>query len=83
MRDKKVGQPVLALQPPQQVHNLRSHAHIQRRNGLIQNQQLRPERQRARNVDPLPLPAAELVRMPSQRRLIQPHFAQQFHGLGS
>jgi hypothetical protein len=71
VRDEQVGQAVFALQPPQQVHDLRAHTHIQSRNRLVEDQQPGPQRQRAGDVDALPLPAAELVRMASQRRLVE------------
>ena len=74
---------MLALQAAQQVHNLRAHAHIQRRNRLIQNQQPGPERQRAGDVDALPLPATEFMRVAFERRFIQAHLAQEFDRLGA
>ena len=72
---------MLVLQPPQQIYNLRSHAHIQRRNRFIQNQQLRPQRQRAGNVDALPLSSAELVRIAAQRRFVEAHLMQKLDRL--
>jgi len=57
---------VFALQTAQQVDNLRAHAHVERGHRLIENQQPRPERKRASNVDALPLPAAEFMRMARQ-----------------
>ena len=41
---------------------------------------LRPQRQRARDADALPLAAAELVREAAERRLVEAHGAQQFGG---
>ncbi len=74
---KRYVEAEVALKITQQVHDLRAHAHIQRRCRLIQHQQLRAKRQRACNVDALPLPAGELVRIARQCRLIQPHRPQQ------
>ena len=65
---------MLALQAAEQVHDLRSHAHIESRDRLIQNQQLGPKGQRAGNVDALALTAGELVRMTRKRRLVHAHF---------
>jgi hypothetical protein len=62
---------------------LRPNAHIERRNRLIQNQQLRAQSQGAGNIDALPLPARELVRVTAERRLVQADLAEQFHGFSA
>ena len=56
MRDEQIGEAMLALQAAQQVHDLGTHAHIQRGDRLIENKQPRLEREGAGNVDALPLP---------------------------
>ncbi len=55
--------PKLALQVAQQVQHLRLDRDVQRRDGLVGDQQLRFQRQRAGDADPLALAAGELVRV--------------------
>src|SRR5271157_5117265 len=66
MRNKQIGQRKFALQPLQQVDDLRADADIQRRNRLVGNDESRPQHQRSRNADALPLTATELVRVTPQ-----------------
>ena len=62
VRDEDVGEPELLLQVLQQVEDLRLHRDVERRHRLVAEDQLRVDRERARDADPLPLPARELVR---------------------
>ena len=62
VRDEDVREPEVALQVLEQVQDLRLHGHVERGDGLVADDQLRVDRQRARDADPLPLPAGELVR---------------------
>src|SRR5215469_4843677 len=62
--DHDVGQAELVLQVLQQVHHLRLDGYVQRRHGLVRDNQLRLERQRPGDPDALPLTAGELVRVP-------------------
>ena len=75
--NQQVTQLVAGLQLLQQVQYLRPDGHIQRRHRLVQHNQTRPGGQRPRNRNPLPLPAAELVRIPLGVKRVQPHHLQQ------
>ena len=57
MRDEEIGQPVLLLKAAQEIHDLRAHADIERRDRFIEDQQLRSKRECAGDVDALSLPA--------------------------
>ena len=46
----------------EQVDDLGLDRHVERRDGLVEHDQLRVERERARDADPLALAAGELVR---------------------
>ncbi len=62
VRDEDVGEAELLLQVLQQVQDLRLHGHVERGDRLVADDQLRVDRERARDADPLALPARELVR---------------------
>ena len=62
VRDEDVGQAELALQVLQEVENLSLHRDVERGHGLVADDQLRVDGERARDADPLPLAAGELVR---------------------
>ncbi len=79
--DKQIGQPQLLLQILKDVHHLRLHRNIQRRQRLIAQDKLRAHRQRPGNADPLALAAAELVREALKMFLLEPHLVEQ--GFGS
>ena len=51
------------LQVLEQVQDLRLHGDVERRDRLVADDQLRLQRERARDPDPLPLAARELVRV--------------------
>jgi len=57
VRHEQVGQLELVLEVVEQVDDLRLHRDVERGNGLVQHDQLRLERQRARHADPLALAA--------------------------
>ena len=57
VRDEQVGQVILRLQVLEQVDDLRLNGHVQSRDRLVAHDQLRVQRQGARNADPLALPA--------------------------
>ncbi len=63
VRDEDVGEAELALEVLQQVQDLRLHRDVERRDRLVADDQLRLERERARDADPLALAARELVRV--------------------
>ena len=77
VRDEQIRQLQLLLQIHQQVDDLRLHRHVERRHRLVEHQERRVERQRARQTDPLPLAAAELVRIPLEVRGIEADEAEQ------
>src|SRR5690606_23346341 len=61
--DEKDGEPKIALQLPHQVEDLRLDRDVQGGGGLVRHQELGAGGQRPGDGDPLPLPAAELVRV--------------------
>ena len=63
VRDEDVGQVELALQALQQVEDLRLDRDVERRDGLVADDQLGAQRERASHADALALAARELVRI--------------------
>lgn len=72
VRNKKVGQSALALEVLQEIDHLRLDAHVERTHGLIADDQFGFHREGSRNADALALAAAELMRIPSGVRRLQP-----------
>ena len=62
VRDEDVGQAEVALQRLEQVDHLRADRDVERRDRLVEDDQLRVQRERPRDADALPLAARELVR---------------------
>ena len=62
VRDEDVRQVEVALQVLQEVEDLRLHRHVERRNRLVADDELRVDRESARDADALALTARELVR---------------------
>jgi hypothetical protein len=85
--DKEVGQVELAPQIGEQVQDLRLDRFVECRHRLVEDQQPRLERQRAGDVDPLPLPAGQLVRIAAgeesrtQPDLVEQNFSALARGL--
>ena len=77
VRDEQIGQLQLLLQIHQQVDDLRLHRHVERRHRLVEDEERRIQRQRARQADALPLAAAELVRVALEMRRFEPDEAEQ------
>ena len=77
VRDEDVRQPEVALQRLQQVHDLRADRHVERGDRLVEDDQLRVQRERTRDADALPLAARELVREPVRVLRRQADRAQQ------
>ena len=77
VRDEDVREPEVALQVLEQVEDLRLHRDVQRRDGLVADDELRVDRERAGDTDPLPLPAGKLVR----KRLSAPGSVQRGRAL--
>ncbi len=61
--DEKIGDAEPALEVLQQVDHLGAHRHVERRDGLVADDQLGAERQRAGDADALALAAGEFVRI--------------------
>src|SRR5947209_5404928 len=81
VRDKKIGQSKLPLQLLQQVHDLRAHAYVQRRNRFSTDYEFRPQHERAGNADALPLASGEFIRVAPQGCFFQSHSADHLHSL--
>ena len=62
VRDEEIGELELVLEVLEQVDDLRLDRDVQGRDRLVGNDQLRPQRERPGDADPLPLAAGELVR---------------------
>ena len=63
MGDEEVGQAELLLQVFQQVDDLRLNRHVERRDRLVGDDEVRVRRERAGDADALALAAGELVRV--------------------
>ena len=63
MADEEIGEAEALLQLDQQVQHLRLHGDVERRDRLVEHQDLRPQHQRARDGDALALAAREHVRI--------------------
>ena len=61
--DEDVREPELVLEVVEEVDDLRLDRHVERGDGLVCDDQLRVESERARDADALALPARELVRI--------------------
>src|SRR5437762_1456324 len=77
VRDEQVGQPKLLLEIGEQVDDLRLNRNVQSGDRFTGHNQFRLQRQRSSDADSLPLPAAELMRIPIHHRRIQSHRLQQ------
>ena len=63
---------------------MRLHRYIERRHRLVQHQHLRLKCQRTRNIHPLPLSAAQLMRIAIRQRLVEPNRGQELrHSLSA
>src|SRR5699024_8848973 len=78
VRDEDIRQVEIILQLSQQVHDLRLHGYVQRRNRLITDDDFGTQRQPPGNADTLPLTAGELVRVPVHVFGVETHGFQQF-----
>ncbi len=77
VRDEDVGQPELRLEVLEQVEDLRLHRDVERRDGLVGDDQLRVDGERAGDADPLALAARELVREPVVVLGVEPDHLEQ------
>ena len=74
--DEQQRQAQRLLELVEQVHHLRLHRHVQRRDGFVADHELRFQHQCPGDADALPLPAGELVRIARHVVRVQPHPAQ-------
>src|SRR5919108_758423 len=82
VRDEEVREPEVALQVLEQVEDLGLDGDVEGRHRLVADDQLRVERERARDPDALPLPAGELVRVAVRVvRVEADHLEQLAHGV--
>jgi hypothetical protein len=80
VRNQNQGERELAPQPVKQLDNLRSGRDIKRRNGLIGDEKIRAQNQRAGNPDALSLASGKFVRVTVERRGVEPnHFEHGNH----
>ena len=78
--DEQVGQAELGFQVAEQVQHLRLDGFVEGGDRLVEDDQARAKCQRAGDVDPLPLPARELMRVaPGKLGGVQADRRQQFH----
>ena len=76
--DEDVGEAQVALQLAEQIEHLRLHRLVERGHRLVQDDDARIERQGAGDVDALPLPARQLVRIAADEQVrLQPDLGQQ------
>src|SRR6266849_7486280 len=78
VRNENVGEAKPVLKVAQQVQDLRTDRHIQRRYRLVADDQLRFDRQRPRNGDALALPAGKFVGIAAREARLQSDQPQQF-----
>ena len=72
VRDEDVGQVQRAFQIKQEVQNLRLYRDVKRGDRLVADQELRPQRQRARDAYALALATGKAVRIAAQVAHVQP-----------
>ena len=77
--DEQVGQPELSLQILHEVEDLRLDGHVQGRDRLVGDDQVRRQSQRTSKTDALELAARELVRVAIQDLLGQANLLDDFH----
>ena len=77
MGDEEVGQAEVVLQVVEQVDDLRLDRHVERADGLVEDDELGLERERAGDPDALALPAGELVREAAEVLALQADAVQQ------
>ena len=69
--DEHVTQAMLALQVTQQLQNLLLDRYVERAGRLVQHDDFRPDHERARDGNPLPLTSRELMGIAPEERLDQ------------
>src|SRR6478735_7430515 len=69
--DEEIGQAEITFEFQEQIDDLRLNRDVERRDRFIADDELRVDRERPRNPDPLPLTAGKLVRIPAAKGWIQ------------
>src|SRR4051812_28815337 len=69
--DEQRGEPESFAQLEQEIDDLCLNGQVERRDGLVRHDELRAQRDRARDADALALPAGELMRVASSGRARQ------------
>ena len=80
VRHEQQGQPEFALQVVEQVEHLGADRHVERRDRLVGDDDLRRERQRARDAEALALAAGQFVRIAAAMLGVQPDAAPAARG---
>src|SRR5215510_2036954 len=78
MRNEQIADTELLLEILQQIHNLGTDRHIERRHGLVQDNEARVQRQGPRDGDALALSTTEFVREQIDRSWSKADEIQQF-----
>ena len=80
--DEQIGEVQILPQVHEQVENLRLDRHVERRDRLVANEEIRLHRQRPRNADPLPLSSRKLMRIAPNELGIETHLEENFLDVG-
>ena len=83
VRDEEIGELEVVLQRLEQVEDLRLDRHVERRDRLVGDDEVRVDGERARDADSLALAARELVRIARRRVRGQPDDARAARGRAS
>src|SRR5581483_6806409 len=83
MRNEQISEAEVVLQLLEQVHNLRSDTHVERRDRFVAHNEFWPQRQRASNHDTLPLPSAEFVGITAHSGGVESHGFKELLHCGS
>ena len=71
VRDEEIGEAEFAAQIVEEIENLRLHRDVERRDRFIADEQLRSEREGARDADALALAARETMRIAAEEARIE------------
>ena len=84
VRDEEIAQSEAVLEVPEQIEDLRLHRNVERRHGLVTDDQSRLEDERTRDCNALTLPTRELVRIAPGVRARQRYVIEYFvdNGVG-
>ena len=77
MRDEEIGHAEFLLQAAQQLDDLDTHGHVERRGGLVEHDEVRIGRDGTRDRHTLPLAATQFSRPPFQEGVVQIHKVQE------